>query len=173
MTRLYFAADHGGYELGRALEARARAAGHDVQWLGADSLDPGDDYPIFAVSLGQAVVADQDDAVDAFGVLIVDEPLAGVVAANKVNGARAVATGSPREAASAREIVDANVLVIDGVAWEENAWLSISAFVTSSLPHNVDRGRRILQIEEFENAGPIEGWAVQLEPVQISVQHED
>lgn len=172
MTRLYFAADHGGYELGRALEARARAAGHDVHWLGAESLDPGDDYPIFAVRLGQAVVAAQDDAVDAFGVLVVDEPLAGVVAANKVNGARAVATTSPREAASAREIVDANVLVIEGVAWEENAWLSIAAFVTARLPHDVDRGRRILQIEEFENAGTIEGWAVQLEPTQISVQHE-
>ena len=59
-----------------------------------------------------------------------------------------------------------------GIAFEENAWLTISAFVTASLPHNVDRGRRILQIEEYENAGTIEGWAVQLEPEQVALKRE-
>lgn len=172
MTRIHFAADHGGYELGRALEARARAAGHEVVWHGAESLDPGDDYPIFAIRVGAAVVADQDAGIDAFGVLVVDEGAAGVVAANKVNGARAVVAASPRAAATTREVVDANVLVLEGIAFEENAWLTLAAFVTSHLPHNVDRGRQILQIEEYENSGTIEGWAVQLEPEQIVVTYE-
>ncbi|GAA1466209.1 RpiB/LacA/LacB family sugar-phosphate isomerase [Microbacterium thalassium] len=172
MTKIHFAADHAGYELGRALEARARAAGHEVVWHGAEALDPGDDYPIFAVTVGTAVVTDQDAGVDAFGVLVVDEPAAGVVAANKVNGARAVTAASPRAAATTRATVDANVLVFEGIAFEENAWLTIAAFVTTSLPHNVDAGRRILQIEEYENSGTIEGWAVQLEPEQIAVQHD-
>lgn len=172
MTRIHFAADHGGYELGRALQARAEAAGHDVVWHGADELDPGDDYPLFAISVSAAVVTDQDAGVDAFGVLVIDEGAAGVIAANKVNGARAVAAASPRAAANTREVVDANVLVLEGIAFEENAWLTISAFVTASMPHMVDRGRRVLQIEEYENSGTIEGWAVQLEPDQIAVSHE-
>lgn len=172
MTRIHFAVDHGGYELGRSLEARAREAGYDVVWHGADELDPGDDYPKFAVTLSKAVIIDQDAGVDAFGVLVVDEASAGVVAANKVNGARAVTAGSPRAAMTAREVVDANVLVVEGIAFEENMWLAIVAFVTAHLPHDVDRGRRILQIEEYENAGTIEGWAVQLEPAQIAVLHE-
>ena len=172
MTRIHFAADHGGYELGRALEARARAAGHEVVWHGADQLDPGDDYPIFAIRVGTAVVVDQDAGVDAFGVLVVDEGAAGVIAANKVNGARAVSAASPRSAANTRKVVDANVLVLEGIAFEENAWLTISAFVTASMPHIVDLGRRVLQIEEYENAGTIEGWAVQLEPEQVAVRHE-
>jgi ribose 5-phosphate isomerase B len=172
MRRIHFAADAGGYELGRALQARAQAAGHEVVWHGAESLDPGDDYPIFAIRVGTAVVTDQDAGVDAFGVLVLDEAAAGVVAANKVNGARAVTAASPRAAANTREVVDANVLVLEGIAFEENAWLTISAFVTASLPHSVDRGRRILQIEEYENAGTIEGWAVQLEPEQIAVRRE-
>ena len=160
MTRIHFAADHGGYELGRALQARAEAAGHEVVWHGADQLDPGDDYPLFAIRGRQPRSStDQDAGIDAFGVLVLDEGAAGVVAANKVNGARAVSAASPRAAANTREIVDANVLVLEGIAFEENAWLTISAFVTASLPHNVDRGRRILQIEEYENAGTIEGWA--------------
>lgn len=173
MTRIHFAADHGGYELGRILEARARTAGFDVVWHGADELDPGDDYPIYAVRLGAAVITDQDAGVDAFGVFVVGETSGGVVSANKVNGARAVTSTSPRDAMNARAVVDANVLVIDGVAYEESAWLCLYAFVTSPMARTVERGRQILQIEEYENAGTIEGWAVQLEPEQIVVHHED
>jgi ribose 5-phosphate isomerase B len=172
MRRIHFAADSGGYELGRALQERAQAAGHEVVWHGAEQLDPGDDYPLFAIRVGTAVVVDQDAGVDAFGVLVLDEAAAGVVAANKVNGARAVTAASPRAAANTREVVDANVLVLEGIAFEENAWLTVSAFVTASLPHVVDLGRRILQIEEYENSGTIEGWAVQLEPEQVAVKRE-
>jgi ribose 5-phosphate isomerase B len=172
MTRIHFAADHGGYELGRALCARAESAGFEVVWHGADELDPGDDYPIFAIRVGQATVADQDAGIDAFAVLVVDEALAGVVAANKVNGARAITTTSPRAAAEARGIVDANVLVIDGVAFPESAWLNIHAFVTAHMTQTVERGRQILQIEEYENAGTIEGWVVQLEPEQVLRTYE-
>lgn len=173
MTRIHFAADHGGYDLGRALQQRAIDGGFEVVWHGADELDPGDDYPAYAIRVGQAAVRDQDAGVDAFAVLVVDEALAGVVAANKVNGARAVTTVSPRAAATARQIVDANVLVIDGSAYEESAWLNIYAFVVTGMEQTVQRGRQILQIEEFENTGTIEGWAVQLEPEQIHVSHED
>ena len=172
MTRIHFAADHGGYELGRALEARAVAGGFEVVWHGPDEVDPGDDYPVYAVRVGQAVVTDQDAGVDAFGVLVVDEAMAGVVAANKVNGARAVTTVSPRAAMTARAVVDANVLVLDGIAYEESAWLNVYAFVTASMEQTVERGRQILQIEEFENAGTIEGWAIQLEPEQILRTYE-
>ena len=168
MTRIHFAADHGGYELARALEQRATAAGHEVVWHGADALDPGDDYPVFAVRVGKSVVEDQDAGIDAFAALVVGEPLAGVVAANKINGARAITTSSPNEAMSARRIIDANVLVLGGAAWEEQAWFSIAAFVRTGLDHVVEHGRRILQIEEYENSGTIEGWAVQLEPEQIA-----
>ncbi|MBL5972680.1 MAG: ribose-5-phosphate isomerase [Candidatus Leucobacter sulfamidivorax] len=171
MTRIHFAADHGGYELGRRLQERAIAGGFDVIWHGADELDPGDDYPGFAVRIGQAVVEDQDAGVDAFGVLVVGEPAAGVVAANKANGARAVPATTPNEAISARRIIDANVLVLGGVAYEPSAWLSIGAFVRTGMAPVVEHGRRILQIEEYENSGTIEGWAVQLEPEQIARQY--
>lgn len=172
MTRIHIAADHGGYELGRALAERAPDAGFEIVWHGEESLDHGDDYPIYAVRIGQTVVTDQDAGVDAFGVLVLGEPLAGVVAANKVNGARAVTTTSPRDAMGARAVVDANVLVLDGVAYPESAWLNLYAFVTTGMEETVERGRQILQIEEFENSGTIEGWAIQLEPEQILITHD-
>jgi len=171
MTRIHFAADHGGYELGRALQERAAAAGHEVVWHGADELDPGDDYPVFAVRIGRAVVEDQDAGLDAFAVLVVDEPAAGVVAANKVNGARAVPAETPNVAINARRVIDANVLVLGGDAFEQSAWLTLNAFISTGMGHVVEHGRRILQIEEYENAGTIEGWAIQLEPEQQSRQY--
>lgn len=172
MTRIHFAADHGGHELGRMLAERAAAAGVEVVWHSADDVDAGDDYPIHAITVGQAAVADQDAGVDAFAVLVVEEAVAGVVAANKVNGARAVTVESPRAAVGARGVVDANVLVLAGIAFPESAWLTVWAFVTAPMEETVQRGRQILQIEEFENAGTIEGWAVQLEPEQIAVRHD-
>ncbi|MFT3797371.1 RpiB/LacA/LacB family sugar-phosphate isomerase [Microbacterium sp.] len=173
MARIHFAADHGGYELGRALHERAAASGFDTVWHGADEYDAGDDYPVYAIRVGGSVVEDQDAGIDAFGVFVVGEPAAGAVAANKVNGARAVTSSSPRDAINSRAVVDANVLVLDGVAYPESAWLNVYAFVTSPMQQTVERGRQILQIEEYENAGTIEGWAVQLEPEQIAVRHEE
>lgn len=172
MTRIHFAVDNGGYELGRALQARAIAGGFDVVWHGADEYDPGDDYPVYAIRASRSVVEDQDAGIDAFGVVVVDEAVAGVVAANKVNGARAVTCVVPSAAVQARAVVDANVLVVAGVSYEESAWLTVYAFVISPMEQTVQRGRQILQIEEFENAGTIEGWAVQLEPEQIAIRHE-
>ena len=40
MTRIHLAADHGGFDLGRALQARAGAAGFDVVWHGTEQVDP-------------------------------------------------------------------------------------------------------------------------------------
>ena len=64
------------------------------------------------------------------------------------------------------------LLVLGGVAYEPSAWLSIGAFVRTGMAPVVEHGRRILQIEEYENAGTIEGWAVQLEPEQIHRSYE-
>jgi ribose 5-phosphate isomerase B len=169
--RIHLAADHGGYALARILEERALTIGYDVVWHGSPEPEPGDDYPIYAVRVGTAVVDDQDAAVDAFGVLVVDDALSGVVAANKVNGARAITASSPNVAAGARRNIDANVLVLEGVAYEPSAWLTLSAFVTTGMLLKVEPARRILQIEEYENAGTIEGWAIQLQPEQESRQH--
>lgn len=171
--RIHFAADHGGYPLARALEARAVAAGHEVVWHGSAEPDPGDDYPIYAVRVGTAVVGDQDAAVDAFAVLVVEDVLSGVVAANKVNGARAVHAPTSSIAVAARRGVDANVLVVEDIAHEPTAWLTLTNFITTHMEHEVAPARRILQIEEYENSGTIEGWAIQLHPEQIAVQHPD
>jgi len=45
------ATDHGGFGLKQELLAKLCATGHEVTDFGANSLNPGDDYPDFVVQL--------------------------------------------------------------------------------------------------------------------------
>jgi hypothetical protein len=43
--------------------------------------------------------------------------------------------------------------VVDGIAFEESAWPKVSAFVSATMEQTLERGRQILPIDEYENAG--------------------
>jgi ribose 5-phosphate isomerase B len=84
--RLGIATDHGGFGLKEELIARIRAAGHEVVYFGAQSLNrEDDDSPDYVVPLGQAVVAGKVDRC----VAICASGLGASVCANKVNSVRA------------------------------------------------------------------------------------
>ena len=51
------ATDHGGFGLKEELMAKLHGADHEVTDFGADSLNPGDDYPDFVIPLAEAVAA--------------------------------------------------------------------------------------------------------------------
>ena len=57
MSRIHFAADSGGYELGRALQARAEAAGHGSNCSAPCQRTscPADDYPRFTTATPTAI----------------------------------------------------------------------------------------------------------------------
>jgi ribose 5-phosphate isomerase B len=85
MRSVGIAADHGGFALKEELRRLLPAA--EVQWVdfGANSLDPLDDYPDYAVPLAKAVAAGQVEV----GIIICGSGVGACVAANKVRGARA------------------------------------------------------------------------------------
>ena len=53
--RVAFGTDHGGLALKESILQAIAEAGHEVLDLGAYELDPVDDYPDYAVRVGQAV----------------------------------------------------------------------------------------------------------------------
>ena len=53
--RVGIATDHGGFGLKEELIAKLRAVGHEVTDFGAHTLNDGDDYPDFIVSLADAL----------------------------------------------------------------------------------------------------------------------
>jgi ribose 5-phosphate isomerase B len=83
--RVGIATDHGGFGLKQELIAHLREAGHDMVDFGADSVNPGDDYPDFVVPLARAVAAGKVER----GVAICGSGVGASVCANKITGIRA------------------------------------------------------------------------------------
>ncbi len=76
------ASDHGGYPIKQAVIEAIRAAGHEPLDLGADSLNPADDYPDYAVKAGEALVQGKAER----AVLLCGSGVGICIAANKIEG---------------------------------------------------------------------------------------
>lgn len=159
--RIHLAADYLGYELARQLEVWLKDK-HEVIWHAAAELDEGDDFPLFASRVGQAVIADEDKGLDTFGVLVGGSGIGDLIAINKVKGVRAALAVSKELTKTARNDFNANALVI-GAAHTSLADAKdlVETALTSDYVGSVDSARRIINIGEYENRGTIEGWLVE------------
>jgi ribose 5-phosphate isomerase B len=159
--RIHLAADYLGYELARQLEAWLRA-NHEVIWHAGDELDEGDDYPLFAVRVGQSVIADEDKGLDTFGVLVGGTGNGEIIALNKVKGVRAALAVSADLVAAARQEQNANALVIGANhTGLDQAKQLIQTALDNEYVGAIDSSRRIINVGEYENLGTIEGWLVE------------
>lgn len=117
--RLYFASDHAGFALKKALMAYASTLGCVIDDVGAFELNQEDDYPDFVTPLAEKVASERSSR----GVVIGASGQGEAMCANRVKGVRAaVFYGNPSDAqtdatgnelsliASARAHNDANVL---------------------------------------------------------------
>ncbi|RHW24073.1 hypothetical protein D0Z08_26360 [Nocardioides immobilis] len=162
--RVHLAYDHATFALGSEL-ATALQGRDDVSVIAhaPDFIDEGDDYPAFTLNAARAVVADQDRGTDALGILLGSSPVGVAIAANKVEGVRAVLGHDPALLRSARRIDDCNAVVIDhrcdGVD-AAAALIAVESLMTQRFDKNPDDVRRIVQVMEFETSGTIAGWQV-------------
>ena len=109
---VHLGADYLGYERARTLEAWLAEAGYEVRWHGAPDYDHEDDYPVYSIRVGHAVVQDEDNTVMSRGVVVGGTGSAETIVANKVRGGRAVAGVSVSAVTDARQHADANILVL-------------------------------------------------------------
>jgi ribose 5-phosphate isomerase B len=159
--RIHLAADYLGYELARELENWLKA-NHEVIWHGNDELDEGDDYPLFAARVGQAVIQDEDKGLDTFGILVGGTGNGEIIAINKVKGIRAALAVNPAQVKAAREEQNANSLVIGASHTNlDAAKAAIGAAFGNGYVGAVDSSRRIINVAEYENRGTIEGWLIE------------
>lgn len=160
--RVHMGANFEGYEFGRELEAWLQQNGHEVVWHGAEFLDPEDDYPLFAIRVGQAVIQDEDNGLETRGILVSGVGHGEVIAANKVNGARAIYAASDDFIRDARLHSNAHILVLGakdlGLATAKGF---IETLFETKFTTVLDDTRRLVNINEFENFGTIEGWKVE------------
>lgn len=147
--RVHIGCDHAGFELVQHLFTHLRAAGHDVTNHGPAEIDPEDDYPVFCIAAGEAVVADPGS----LGVVVGGSGNGEQIAANKVPGIRAALAWNLDTAKLSRQHNDANVVsigarqhaVVDAVA-------IVEAFLAESFSGDPRHQRRIDQMAAYERA---------------------
>jgi ribose 5-phosphate isomerase B len=141
-------ADHGGFPLKEELIQLIRAAGHDVNDLGACEYNAADDYPDFALAVARAVVAGEAGR----GIVICGSGVGASVAANKVRGARAALCHDSYSARQGVEHDDLNVLCLGArVIGVEVAREVVRSYLGAQFTQEERHQRRLSKILAAEN----------------------
>ena len=141
------ASDHAGFEQKQALVDYLAAQGHDVIDRGPDT-DDRVDYPDYAELVARDVAGGAAER----GVLVCGTGIGMAVAANKVDGIRAVNVINPQFAELSREHNDANVVTLSGrFVDEETNRRILDAFLSTDFGGGRHAGR-VEKIAELEKA---------------------
>jgi ribose 5-phosphate isomerase B len=149
--RVAFAADHGGAALKDELLARLRAEAGPIELidLGGDGSDPTDDYPDFAIRLGEAIQREEADR----GVLVCGSGVGASVAASKLTGVRAAVCHDTYSAHQGVEHDDLNVLCLGGrIVAIELALEIVRAYLGATFSNEPRHRRRVDKIRAIEAA---------------------
>ncbi len=152
--RVHLGSDHAGLELKEHLFSWLTDNGFEPVDHGPFVYDALDDYPVFCLRAAAAVVADQEDGVDALGVVIGGSGNGEQIAANKVRGVRSALVWSEETAVLAREHNDANVVSVGGRMHSlEELTRFVEVFLTTPFPGDERHARRIGMIADYEKTG--------------------
>ncbi len=150
--RLHIGSDHAGLELKNVLLAHLVNNGHDVTDHGPYQYDALDDYPDFCIPAAQAVAKDATS----LGIVIGGSGNGEQIAANKVQGIRAVLAWSIETAKLGKEHNNANVVSVGGRMHSiEECKAIIDAFIATPFSNDERHIRRINKIAKFEETGEI------------------
>ena len=148
--RIALAADHAGLPLKETLKPWLEAAGHQVQDLGAHTLDPDDDYPDFAAAAARAIAAGHADR----GIIICGSGIGASITANKIAGIRA---GLCHDTYSAHQGVEhdaMNILCLGArIIGPDLAKEILAAFLNAAFQPEPRFQRRLDKLLQVEAAG--------------------
>jgi len=102
--------DHAGFAMKEAVKKLLAERGVPCEDLGAHTLDPGDDYPLFAARVAAAVSQGIYDR----GIVVCGTGIGASITANRFRRVRAALCVTPQMARLSREHNDANVLALGG-----------------------------------------------------------
>ena len=140
------ASDHTGVALRRTLVAFLRGRGLAVNDLGTDGAEPVD-YPDVAASVGRLVARGDADA----GIVIDGAGIGSAIAANKIDGIRAVMATTETIARYSREHNGANVLTLGAaLLGADEARATVATWLATAMrePRYI---RRLAKIRDLES----------------------
>lgn len=146
--RIAVAADHAGFEVKDEVVRFLRELGHEVQDLGGDGTDLSDDYPDYAVLVGDALRSGAAER----GVLVCGSGVGVSIAANKMPGIRAAICHDHYSAHQGVEHDDMNVLVLGGrIIGGQTAKELVRAFVDARFSGEERHVRRLGKVQAIED----------------------
>ena len=139
------ASDHGGVKLRQTLVTFLRGRGLAVHDLGTDGWEPVD-YPDIAASVARVVARGEADA----GIVIDGAGIGSAIAANKIDGIRAVMATTETIARYSREHNGANVLTLGAtLVTADEARVIVTTFLTTPM-REARYIRRLAKIRNLE-----------------------
>jgi ribose 5-phosphate isomerase B len=145
---IYVGADHNGFHLKASLVRYLRSAGYDINDEGDESLNPEDDYPIFAAKVVNAMR--QDASEDPKGILICGSGQGMAIAANRYKGIRACLGFDIESVQSARNDDDCNILCLPAkILVTDDALSIVETFLNTpfaAAPRFIRRNRELDEI---------------------------
>jgi ribose 5-phosphate isomerase B len=144
---IYLGADHRGFELKEKMKYWLLDWGYEYEDMGANGLDPQDDYPDYARLVAERVVAGDDHR----GIVICGSGIGVAIAANKVVGARAGTATNYEQVTAAVNDEDLNILALPGDYLNENEAKEITqAFLKAKFSQVERHIRRLNKIRKLE-----------------------
>src|SRR5271170_2805328 len=143
--KIAIGADHAGFETKEALVKYLKAAGHQVEDVGAYN-NEASDYPIYGEKVAKAVADHQADR----GIVVCGNGIGMSIVANKVPGVRAALVFTEKMAEQTRSHNDSNVLSLAGRDLPQETNLKLTDIWLKTPFSNVDRHvRRVGEIKEI------------------------
>lgn len=156
MGKLYFASDHGGFELKQKLIPYVASLGFEVEDFGNTVFDPQDDYPDFVIPLARKISNEPGSK----GIILGGSGQGEAIVANRFKGVRAMVFNGqyePKEGRSvppeihiSREHNDSNILSLGArFLSEDEAKMAVKEWLQTPFLGEERHVRRIKKIDEL------------------------
>jgi ribose 5-phosphate isomerase B len=148
--KIYLGADHQGFHLKEQVFAYLVKHGYDVEDVGDKTLDPSDDFPVFAQAVALKILGSSEK--DPRGILICGGGQGVAMAANRFKGIRASVIWDAYEAKMTRYDNDSNILCLPARVVGDTAseWQGIlETWINTAFADAVRFRRRNAELDEL------------------------
>lgn len=147
MTKIFLGADHRGYEMKEHIARWLFELNYEFEDLGAESLDPNDDYTKYSSEVASIVARRPGSK----GIILCGSGVGADVVANKFDGIRASVGKSVLQVKAGRSDDDMNILVLAAdYTIEKDAKGMLIAFLETKYEENARHERRLGDIQKIE-----------------------
>lgn len=145
--KVYLGGDHRGYELKGKVAQWLFELEYDFEDLGADFLDPNDDYTTYAERVASLVANNKNSK----GILLCGSGVGIDVVANKFDGIRSSIGKNPEQVKAGRNDDDMNILVLASDFTEEKeAKEMVKIFLETEFSKKERYERRLGEVKKIE-----------------------